>query len=100
MFTKQADGLLSDKVTVGLSPDGRTVTFTWPSDGNRMKPARCSSPPLPRAAAGHSADPASVVIGADTTIAIGVDNRFDKPLPATGGSSRARLGVSGFGIAV
>ena len=38
VFTKQADGLLSDKVTVGLSPDGRTVTFTWPSDGNRMKP--------------------------------------------------------------
>ena len=33
LSTKQADGLLSDKVTVGLSPDGRTVTFTWPSDG-------------------------------------------------------------------
>lgn len=38
VFTTQAGGLLSDKVTVGLSPDGRTITFTWPSDGNRMKP--------------------------------------------------------------
>ena len=40
-----------------------------------------------------------MVIGADTTIAIGVDNRFDKPLPATGGSSALVLGVCGFGIA-
>ena len=48
---------------------------------------------------GHSANPASVVIGTDTTIAIGVDNRFDKPLPATGGSSALILAVSGFGIA-
>ena len=38
IYTKQADGLLSDQVTLGLSPDGRTVTFTWPSDGDRMKP--------------------------------------------------------------
>ena len=48
---------------------------------------------------GHSANPASVVITADRTIAVGVDNRFDKPLPATGGSSALVLGVSGFGIA-
>ncbi|EXJ52133.1 DUF5979 domain-containing protein [Microbacterium sp. MRS-1] len=48
---------------------------------------------------GHSANPASVVITADRTIAVGVDNRFDKPLPATGGSSALVLGVSGSGIA-
>ena len=40
-----------------------------------------------------------MVIGADMTIAIGVDNSFAKPLPATGGSSALVLGVSGFGIA-
>jgi LPXTG-motif cell wall-anchored protein len=99
VFTKQADGLLSDKVTVGLSPDGRTVTFTWPSDGNRMKPGEVFKVRLFLELQAHSADPASVVITADTTIAIGVDNRFDKPLPATGGSSALVLGVSGFGIA-
>lgn len=38
VFTKQPGGLLSDQVTVGLSPDGRTITFTWPEDGDRMKP--------------------------------------------------------------
>ncbi len=38
VFTAQPGGLLSDQVTVGLSGDGRTITFTWPDGGNRMKP--------------------------------------------------------------
>ncbi len=37
-FTKDADGSLSDKVTVTPAADGRSLAFTWPDGGNVMKP--------------------------------------------------------------
>lgn len=38
VYTKQPDGLLSTDVTLAVSEDGRTLTFTWPEGGSRMKP--------------------------------------------------------------
>lgn len=38
VFTKAADGLLSDDVSVALNEAGSAITFTWPEGGDRMKP--------------------------------------------------------------
>lgn len=37
-FTADPDGTLSEDVTVTPAADGRSVTFTWPEDGNVLQP--------------------------------------------------------------
>lgn len=37
-YTADADGTLSEDVSVASSPDGRTLTFTWPAGGRTMQP--------------------------------------------------------------
>ena len=37
-YTADPDGSLTEDVTLTPSADGRTLTFTWPSDGNVMLP--------------------------------------------------------------
>lgn len=38
VFTPDVGGLLSSNVTITPSPDGKTLTFTWPTGGQTMKP--------------------------------------------------------------
>lgn len=38
VYTADSDGLLSEDVTLASSPDGKTLTFSWPDGGQKMKP--------------------------------------------------------------
>lgn len=38
VYTGSAGGLLSEDVVTTPSADGKTLTFTWPEDGQKMKP--------------------------------------------------------------
>lgn len=37
-YTAESGGLLSEDVSLSSSPDGKTLTFNWPEDGQKMKP--------------------------------------------------------------